>query len=398
MVPAVEQTPRRHRLDRRLAKGRLRPRHVEAVARAIAARRRRAEPGEGDPAAGTPTALGRRVADLAAKLESHPARASLGVLLGYQRCFLEDAADALFDRLAEQRIGVLHGQLAADTVWVEGHHVRFAPPAPHEWGDLAEDVARLALDLRTRGAEGARCAEALAAAYALAADDYGLYRILDFYERDAACRLALEAADAAEPSAFVEAALAGTGQPRLVIAAGGGVESGNSRVARSIAQRLAAPRIVAERVRSALHLPAPAGLAHELLWEPGIAERVYQGMRSRAEAVLAGGRSVVLDACFPDATRRRAAAALAERHGARFVFVHCDAPAAAVADRLRALDARDGTTLFGWHSLAGQLAARWQAPEAGEAGEVLRVDTARPEEEWEAALAPVLLGAAPELP
>ena len=382
---AVEQPPRRDRLDRRLAKGRLRVRHIHAVARAIAARRGRVEPGEGELGTGTPAALARRVADLAAKLEAEPnaeLRATLGVLLAYQRRFLEDGGDALLDRLAEQRIGALHGRLSVETVWALGtQHVRFAPPSLHAWGDVAEDVARLALDLRIRGANGARFAEALAAAYALAADDYGLYRVLDFYVREAACHLALEAAasaeadEPAEPSLFVEAALTGAGAPRLVVATGGGVASGKSSVAKTIAQRLAAPRIVAERVRSALHLPAPSEMAHELLWEPGIAERVYAGLLHRAEAVLAGGRSAVLDACFPDGARRRAAADLAERHGARFVFVHCDPPAAAIEERLRARDARDGTTLFGWHSLAAQLASRWEAPAAGEPGEVLRVDS-----------------------
>jgi hypothetical protein len=294
----------------------------------------------------------------------------------------------LLDRLAERRIGALHGRLACDAVWVRGgRRVRFAPPAPAAWGDVAEDVARLTLELRARG--GARFAERLAAAHALAADDYGLYRVLGFYERDAACALALDGAGPA-PRTWVEAALADAGRPRLVIAVGGGVASGKSRVAKAVAGRLAAPRVVAERVRAALHLPDPGEIAHELLWQPAIALRVHQGVFARAADVLASGRTVVLDASFESPARRAAAAALAAQQGARFVFVHCEPPAAAVEARLRARDVRDGNTLFGWHSLAADFAARFEPPAPDEAGEVLRLDTALPDSGWKALVAPRL--------
>jgi hypothetical protein len=90
---------------------------------------------------------------------------------------------------------------------------------------------------------------------------------------------------------------------------------------------------------------------------------------------------VVLDACLPTAALRREAAALAERHGARFVFVQCAPPGAVVEARLRAR---------GWHAAAAELAARWSPPGADAPGELLRLDTALPREEWLAALAPLL--------
>jgi len=384
MLRRVRETPQRQRLDRRLAKGRLRTRHLRAVARAIAARRDRAEADGGESEAGSPDALARRVADLTAKLESQPSatlRSALGVLLAYQRRFLEDAGETLRARLAEGRVGALHGRLACDTVWVEGEaRVRFASPGLHAEGDVAEDVARLALDLRARG--GARSAEQLAAAYALAADDYGLYRVLGFYERDAACQLALEAAagedgEPLEPDAFVQAALAPLAAP-VVIAVGGGVASGKTLVAKALAQRLAAPRVSGERVAAALRLPA-RGLAHELLLGAADAERLYAGLAERASAALAGGRSVVLDACFGSGPQRAAAAALAARHGARFLPVHCGADAATLEARLRARDLRDGTSVLGWHSLARDFAARCEPP----APDALVVDTAQ---DWSEAL------------
>ena len=376
--------PSRHRLDRRLADGRLRPRHVRAVAAAIAARRERCELAPDAAGPGTPDALAQRLAERAAQLEAQrnpELRASLGVLLAYQRLFLEDGEALLRERVAAGRIGALHGALSCASVCVEGGaRVRFGAPAPDATGDAAADVARLALDLRARG--GSRHAEALVAAYALAADDHGLYPVLAFYERDAACELALaEPSGDADPSRHARAALATPGGPPLLVAAGGGAASGKSEVAKALAQRLAAPRVVAARVSAALFGAASNAPVHELWLEPGAAERLYQGVWQRAGAVLASGRSVVLDACLPTAKLRRDAAALAERHGARFVFVQCAPPGAAVQARLRAR---------GWDAAAAELAARWSPPGADAPGELLRIDSAQPREEWLAALAPLL--------
>jgi hypothetical protein len=375
--------PSRHRLDRRLADGRLRPRHLRAVASAIAARRTRSEPADA-AGPGTPEALAKRLAERAAQLEAQPnpeLRASLGVLLAYQRLFLEDGEALLRERVAAGRIGALHGALSCASVAVEGGtRVRFGAPAPDAAGDAAADVARLALDLRARG--GPHLAEALVAAFALAADDHGVYSVVAFYERDAACELALaETGRDADPSRHARAALATPGGAPLLVAAGGGAASGKSEVAKALAQRLAAPRVVAARVSAALFGAAQSTPVHELWLEPGAAERVYQGVWQRAGAVLASGHSVVLDACLPSAALRREAAALAERHGARFVFVQCAPPGAAVAARLCAR---------GWDAAAAELAARWSPPGADAPGELLRIDTALPRAEWLAALAPVL--------
>jgi len=377
-------SPSRHRLDRRLADGRLRPRHLRAVASAIAARRSRADPAADAAGPGTPEALAQRLAELAAQLEAQPnaeLRAALGVLLAYQRCFLEDGEALLRERVAGGRIGALHGALSCAGVSVEGAaHVRFGAPAPGAAGDAAEDVARLALDLRVRG--GPHLAEALVAAHALAADDYELYRVLAFYERDAACQLALvEPVQGDDPSRHARAALATPSGGPLLVATGGGAATGKSEVAKVLATRLAAPRIVAARVSAALFGAAGSVPVHELWLEAGAAERLYQGVWQRADAVLASGRSVVLDACLPSSKLRRGAAALAERHGARFVFVHCAPPEGVVDARLHAR---------GWDEAAAELAVRWSPPAADAPGELLRIDTALPRAEWLAALAPLL--------
>jgi predicted kinase len=307
--------------------------------------------------------------------------AECAVLLAAQRDFLTHGVNALLDRIVAQRVQALHGALGVHNIWVsQGPRATLGPARADAAGDVAEDLAALTLALRARGVE--RRAEQLAAAYALAADDYALYRVLDFYERAAALALASASGRAgqAEGAAAVGAALARK-QRALVIAVGGAVASGKSTVAKAIARRLAAPRVVADRVRDALLESGRANGVHEALWArslaPDFAERVYAGMLRRAADVLGSGRPVVLDACFPAAQLRRDVTTLAERHGVPCVFVHCDPPAAAIEARLRERDARDGAA-GDWRALAAELAARWEPP--GPAW--LRVDTSSPKAVW----------------
>lgn len=216
---------------------------------------------------------------------------------------------------------------------------------------FAEDAGAapvaLARDLAARGAP--RLAEQLLAAYALAADDYAVLQEVPAPARS----------------------------ERLVLAIGGLVATGKSTVAKLVARRLGAPRVVADRVRRRLLAGAEG---HELAWAPELSERVYAGLLARAAEVLASGRSVVLDACFASEARRRQAAALAARHGARFVLAICDAPEEDIVARLRLRDVRDGAD---WEKLARDLEASWEPPRPGA---YVRVDTSLPRGAWLRAL------------
>lgn len=218
--------------------------------------------------------------------------------------------------------------------------VRVAAPPPF----ASRDVVTLALDLRARGAR--RRAEQLLAAWARAADDYGIYRSIDLAIRPA---------------------------PPVVIATGGGIATGKSTLAKTLSRRMAAPVVVADRVRDALLAPLGEAVAHEIGWTPGFVERIYGAVFDRADAVVASGRSVVIDSCFPRLAQRRAAAALAERHGARFVFVHCDPAPAEIEARLARREARDGGE---WRALAAA-AAEWEPLRADEPGRHLRLASDR---------------------
>jgi len=63
-------------------------------------------------------------------------------------------------------------------------------------------------------------------------------------------------------------------------------------------------------------------------------ERTYQALLEEAEAALASGRSVLLDASFSRQADRQAAAQLAARYGARVVFAECVCPRGVALERL----------------------------------------------------------------
>jgi len=247
-----------------------------------------------------------------------------------------------------------HGALSCRSVFVgKRRSVYFTEPVAPASGSVADDVLALARDIRGCGAP--RLVEQLAAAYALAADDYGFFLELESSERRAP----------------------------LVIAVGGLVASGKSTVAKYVARRIGAARVVADRVREVLLAEAGEAAAHELAWAAELADRVYAGLLERAGAVLASGRSVVLDACFPSELRRRAASSLAARYGASFVFVRCDASLEDIVARLGLRDARDGGLPGGWRKIAREVEAQWEPPRRGEH---VHLDTSLPRAAWLRAL------------
>jgi len=147
----------------------------------------------------------------------------------------------------------------------------------------------------------------------------------------------------------------------VIVAVGGPVASGKSTLARELASRLGAEVLEADAVRDELAEDRRAATVHEADWHAlgeGFAERVYAELLRRAEDALDGRRSTVLDACFPAERWRRRARAVARSRGARFLFVECRTPDAAVRARLAARDARAERP--GWQALHDALVARFE--------------------------------------
>lgn len=122
--------------------------------------------------------------------------------------------------------------------------------------------------------------------------------------------------------------------PLVLVAVGGGVASGKSTTARSLAALLDAVHVGSDEVRA--EMPRE-GLA---AFDPRHEEEVYAEVIRRADRGLAEGRSVVLDGCFSRAREREEARAISVRHGAPFLFLECRASEAALRERLAERDAR----------------------------------------------------------
>lgn len=396
---------------------------------------------EGAPdAAAHRRALRRAVAALAPHAEGLGVAAALAEVEAQQARFVAERADLLLERAGDGRtLGRAVALELGDVAWgADAAEVRLAPGAAARTGtgaaptgddgaedeagpgDVAVELAGLSVAMLARGRGGP--AERLLSHYAGEADDFDLYGVIDFHERAVALERAARGAGALEAGGgdadgdaaaaavrtHVELARATTRPGRLaltpvVVAMGGAVASGKSTLARALADRLALPRVVADRVRDHLLRGSgphgsrrphgeTAGMGgggargvHEVDWvqafAPGFQARVYAELLRRAAAVVGSGRAVVLDACFPRPREREAARALAQRHGLGFVWVECRVDGDTWRARLAERDAAspDG----GWGEIAARLQDSRVGPDEDElrAGEHVIVDTGRPLEE-----------------
>jgi predicted kinase len=330
--------------------------------------------------------------------------AALRGVADLQEGFVAAHPDWIQARLDAQRIRAGASDLYLENVWIDDQgnvtlwdRDRAAPGRPLPGRDGCVPVASLSVDLASLGYS--EHAERLVAAYAGESDDYALYRVVDYYERDRACarvrerlraasrseaKVAEREAAAADARRLLDVACTPERRPRppLVVALGGLVASGKSTVARAIADLMASPRIVGDHVRAfrlgatPSHEPTAAERLEGL--EPGFDERVARDLFAAAECVLDSGRAVVLDAGFPSARRRATARALAQRYGLAFRFVECRVDEATARRRLAARDASPDEH-GGWRAIYDAYLARWEPPGNDVApGEHVVVDTRQP--------------------
>jgi uncharacterized protein len=361
----MRRLPEVQRADRLLEAGKLTRAHIVDVAQRIA--RFHAEQPTNDAIAsfGTQSAIWRNVEEnfsaTQQTLTNYLDEAEAEELVLAQRSFIEQHRGLLTRRALAGKVRDTHGDLRLEHIYLQAGGkvtvldcIEFSER--FRFADVCADIAFLAMDLSRLGRTD--LAELLLAAYAEASCDYELYELIDFYQsyrafvRGKIAALIAEDGAAAAPTRSVAArearrcfrlALAAERPAMLrptLFAVGGVIAVGKSTVARQLGQLLPAPNVSADATRKELagvaamdplHVPAWSGV-----YSPEFTERVYAEVLSRAACVLRSGRSVVIDATFRSAAKRKAARELAASLGANFRFVECVAPADVCRSRLAA--------------------------------------------------------------
>lgn len=280
-------------------------------------------------------------------------------LEAFQNRFLRERAELFTRRMAEGRVRDGHGDLRLEHVYLIGETVAIIDCIEFNerfrFADVCADVAFLSMDLAEHGRVD--LAERLLAQYALLANDYGLYALVDFYQSyrahvrakvagfqalsedvDAATRTRCEAEARRHYLLALSAAKRPFTRTALILVAGV-IASGKSSVAEALSADLALPVIVADRVRKARAGVAPesplGGPAFAAHYSNEATRAVYEDLRAGAETVLGSGRSVILDASFRSRSERSAIRDLARRMGAAFVLIECRASREVCLERLR---------------------------------------------------------------
>lgn len=315
-------------------------------------------------------------------------------------------------RVAEGRIVDGHGDLHLDSICATDPVCLFDCIEFNERFrvlDVAEEVAFLAMDLEYHGF--APFARAFVDAYATAAEDRELLSLLDFYkayrawvrakvhsfqwenlqqdeqERQRVGRIA---------SRYYELALtyAHAFNPRLLLATCGLSGSGKSTLARRLAERHALQVVRSDVVRKEILGLEPSERRHvpfgEGEYAPAVTERTYWAMMERAEALLAQGHSVILDASFLQRRHRRWAVEAARRAGVPFLLLECRTSDAVIRERLARRAAKATSVSDGRLEIYQQQLATFEPPEEFSGAEKVILDRTRDVEELLAELDAVL--------
>jgi aminoglycoside phosphotransferase family enzyme/predicted kinase len=279
-----------------------------------------------------------------------------GFLRGRAEAFLADERALLERRVRGGFVRDGHGDLHAGNVCVEEDgilvydRIEFAPR--FRCGDVACDLAFLAMDLDARGFRG--FSSFLAHRYAERSDDPELRAVLGFYKTyRAVVRAKVASLAAADPSlapgeraakrlaAMRSFHLAAAYElpPALVLTCGLPA-AGKTTAARAVAAPFEALVLRSDVRRKRLaglaptsHAAAPFG---EGIYAPELSERTYRALLADAEVALRDGRTTIVDATFAGAAQRAPFAELARSLGAPFLIAWVTVPEGVAVRRLAA--------------------------------------------------------------
>lgn len=372
--PAIEYAVRMHRfpqaalLDRALADGRLQSRHIEALARQLAAFHRHLPTADPATPFGEPEQVRQPMLDdftQARPRLSDPA--DLAILAEVERWTL-DTSERLRPRLVERKAGGWiregHGDLHLGNIILtdEGQVIPFDGLEFNEalrWIDIVNDLAFLTMDLQARGA--GPFAQRLLNTWLEYSGDFAGMALLNYYQvYRAMVRVkvnAIQASAADIPEAdrvaalarcrdYLRLALTLTREPAPFLLITHGVSgSGKSRQTGQLLEVLpGAIRIRSDVERKRLFGLEPLDDSRsgpgQGLYTAEASARTYQRLYELAEGLLAAGHSVLVDATFLKRVHREPFRELAARCGVPFILLECVADPTTLRERVAARQER----------------------------------------------------------
>ena len=257
--------------------------------------------------------------------------------------FFELHTELFERRVAEGRIRESHGDLHLDNIFFQDPPIIFDCIEFNERfrsGDVAVDLAFLAMDLDFRGRPD--LAQRLVDGYVAASGDQGLLELLDFYKcYRAYVRGKISCFTAADPAldaiqrrrwknqarhyfGLAYRYAGGEDRPSFVVLYGL-MGSGKTNIARYLRETFGWHLLSTDAVRKQV-----AGVGentrvyvpyNEGLYSPEMNRRTYEEVCRRAENLLQAGFPVAVDGAFKRQVERQPVIELAQRAGARLLFL-----------------------------------------------------------------------------
>jgi len=349
------------RLDARFDAGLLTAADCRGLGAAIAGVEERLPVAACDTPWGTGESVLAAVAVNLAAIRGHlpSAAARADAIEGWLRERLASHGGLLAARKAAGRVRECHGDLhLANLVLHDGRMTAFDAIEFSDnlrWIDVANDVAFLSMDLKSRGRPD--LAAQVVSSWAEAADDHGALAVMPVYEAyRAVVRASIAAIRAgqgcgpsrAEAMRYLDLAerLARRRHPVMVVTCGVS-GSGKSTVAAVLVGRLPAVRIRSDVERKRLAGMRPAdrpgdAAAVAALYDDATTRRVYERLATLAGTLLDAAVSVVVDAACTRRWQRDTLAAVARARGVPLVWLAFEPAADAAVATVEARVARGG--------------------------------------------------------
>ena len=329
-------------------------------------------------------------------------RDQFDAIAAYVDAFLREQRDLIDRRADEGRVRDCHGDLRSDSIVIgeDGQicvmdRIEFSDRL--RFGDVADDMAFLSMDLEFRGRRD--LADELVAAYLGEANDetlplvWSLYRCYRAYVRGKVDSLLLDEPDVPDDererasgraTAYFDLAYryATESYPQAVVMMIGLSGTGKSYVAGALASRIGAALLRSDVIRKQSAGIDPATPMREALdtgtYADAARASVYPLMHARASDYLARGHGVVLDATYISRANRDAAHRVAADAGVPFLAIEVTASEELVRAHLAGREAQRGAASdAGWEVYLAQR-RRLEPPHELPPEGILRIDAGQP--------------------